>query len=128
MAEFVKVNDKSVVEWTADASVAHLGWLVCLRLKKKIPKVHKATCSEIGNDVWSRYLTLDASLLTVSVECDMTKCNKATVSPVSAADKFVFYRTVNVCDAGWQASRSNTFDLQFFGAAPTKQATFEVLL
>merc|ERR1712150_70752 len=48
-AEFVQVKDKQIIKWSTDEVVQERGWLVCLRLKKKIPEVHKASCSEIGD-------------------------------------------------------------------------------
>merc|ERR1719330_1961408 len=126
-AEFVKVNDKDIIKWSTDESVQEPGWLVCLRLKKKIPKVHKATCSEIGTDIWSDYFTTDVTKTVVSVECDEKACSKAKVDAVGTS-RFSFVLTTNVCDAGWQAARSNKFDLAFSGPSSTSEATFEVLL
>merc|ERR1739844_553005 len=84
-ATFVPVKDKDEIKWSTDQSVQEAGWLVCLRLKKKLPKVHVATCSEIGDDIWSLYFTTDDPKEVVSVECDMTKCNKAKVASVTEA-------------------------------------------
>jgi len=128
IAEFIAVKDKDEIKWSTDQSVQEAGWLVCLRLKKKIPKVHVATCSEIGDDIWSAYFTTDDPKDVVSVECDMTKCNKAKVKSVAAGQRYTFVRTTNVCDAGWQAARSSKFDLVFAGPSKTTEATFEVLL
>merc|ERR1712038_364273 len=128
VAEFVEVKDKDIIKWSTDESVQEKGWLVCLRLKKKIPAVHKAACSEIGTDIWSTYFTVDDTRTVVSVECDMTKCNKAQVPSVDAADRYTFFLTTNVCDAGWQAARSNKFDVAFSGPTSTAEPTFEVLL
>jgi len=128
IAEFIQVKDKDEIKWSTDQTVEKAGWLVCLRLKKTPPKVHNATCSQIGDDIWSEYFTTDDPKEVVSVECDMTKCNKAKVESVSATDRYSFYRTVNVCDAGWQAARSSKFDLVFRGPSKSSEAAFEVLL
>jgi len=128
MAQFVKVDDKSVVKWSTDQTVEESGWLVCLRLKKKIPEVHKATCSEIGDDVWSMYFTVDEPIETLQVECDMTKCSLDDKVESIANDRFVFRRTTNICDAGWKSARSNKFEVAFFAATTSNVATFEVML
>jgi len=128
IAEFIQVRDKDEIKWSTDQTVQEAGWLVCLRLKKKLPKVHQATCSQIGDDIWSEYFTTDDPKEVVSVECDMTKCNKAKVAAVSDTERYSFYRTTNVCDAGWQAARSSKFDLVFAGPTSSSEATFEVLL
>jgi len=127
MATFIQVKDKSVIKWTTDESVQEQGWLVCLRQKKKLPTTHVATCSEIGDDIWSLYFTQDNPTQTVSVECDMTKCNKAAVSSVEGR-RYSFLRTINVCDAGWQASRSSKFEIEFKSATSTLEPIFDVLL
>jgi len=128
MPEFIAVKDKAEIKWSTDQSVQEAGWLVCLRLKKKIPKVHKASCAEIGDDIWSLYFTKDDPKEVVSVECDMTKCNKAKVNSVAPAERYSFLRTTNVCDAGWQSARSSKFDLVFGGPTASQESTFEVLL
>merc|ERR1711994_649392 len=98
IAEFIEVKDKNEIKWSTDQSVEEAGWLVCLRLKKKIPKVHQATCSQIGDDIWSMYFITDDPNEVVSVECDMTKCNKEKVKHVTD-ERYKFLRTTNVCDA-----------------------------
>merc|ERR1712117_43142 len=126
-AEFVRVKDKDAIRWTTDENVQEAGWLVCLRIKKKIPAVHKAKCSEIGADIWATYFTMDDPRTVVSVECDEKRCSKAAVKAVEGKT-YSFYVTTNVCDAGWQAARSNKFDVAFTGATSSSEATFEVLL
>jgi len=126
-AEFVQVKDKDIIKWSTDDTVQEAGWLVCLRLKKKIPEVHKATCSEIGDDIWATYFTMDDPRTVISVECDEKQCNKAEVKAV-VGEKYSFFITTNVCDAGWQAARSNKFDLSFKGPTGLSEAKFEVLL
>jgi len=128
IAEFIEVKDKDEIKWSTDQTVQEAGWLVCLRLKKTIPPVHKAHCSEIGDDVWSQYFRTDDPKDVVSIECDMTKCNKAKVRSVTDAERYSFLRTTNVCDAGWQAARSSKFDVVFGGPTSSTEATFEVLL
>jgi len=127
VAEYVQVKDKDIIKWSTDESVQRPGWLVCLRVKKKIPAVHKAACAEIGDDIWSMYFTLDDSRNVVTVECDMIKCNKAKVAHVKN-EKYSFLRTTNICDAGWQAAKSSKFDVAFSGPTSSSEATFEVLL
>lgn len=126
-AEFVRVKDKDAIRWTTDETVQEAGWLVCLRIKKKIPAVHKAKCSEIGADIWATYFTMDDPRTVVSVECDEKRCSKAAVEAVEGKT-YSFYVTTNVCDAGWQAARSNKFDVAFTGPTSSSEATFEVLL
>lgn len=113
--EFVgRVYDGVVGEFTSDSTVEGEGWLVCLREKRKIPKLHQVGCSDIGDDIWSAFVGVSDKHTFVSVECDMDKCSKAAVTPVTK-DSALFYRTTNICDAGWQITRSNKFDLQFSG-------------
>jgi len=100
---------------------------VCLRKKEKLPEVHKASCSEIGDDIWAKYLISELESEAISVECDMTKCSKTTVEPVTP-NTYVFHRTTNVCDAGWQSARSNKFEIVFGGPTNVEEASFEVLL
>jgi len=128
VVEFVPVKDKDVIKWSTDDTVQGAGWLVCLRLKKKIPEVHKASCSEIGDDVWSLYYTRDDPRTVASVECDMKACNKADVVSVTPEERYIFRLTTNICDAGWKAARSSKFDVAFTGATAIREATFEILL
>jgi len=111
------VFDQSVVEFSSDRTVEKEGWLVCLRERSKIPKVYKAGCSEIGDDLWRKLNNVRKEKTWFTVECDMDKCHKQKVSPTSDDDKNRFYRTTNVCDAGWNVARGNKFDVQFSNPA-----------
>jgi len=128
LVEYVSVKDKDVIKWSTDDTVQGAGWLVCLRVKKKIPVVHKATCSEIGSDLLSYYYRNDDSRTVVSVECDMKACNRADVLSVIPDERYTFRLTTNICDAGWKAARSSKFDVAFTGATATREETFEILL
>jgi len=127
------VYDKQKVEFSSDGSVEKEGWLVCLRERSKIPKLYTATCSEIGDDVWAKLNDVRKKTTYVSVECDMKKCNKAKVRAVLLqSDRF--FRTTNLCDAGWQVAQGDKFDVEFTESAtfPTNgeiiSPTFRVLL
>lgn len=112
----LKVYDKVRLEFQTDATGEKEGWLVCLREKKPHPKLYKADCTDTGDVIWSKFLDLSDKTTYVSVECDMDRCNKGKVraAPITTRPLSRFYRTTNICDAGWNVLQSNRFDLQFF--------------
>merc|ERR1719189_2327182 len=110
----LKVYDKVRLEFETDATGEKEGWLVCLREKKPHPKLYQADCTDTGDVIWSKFLDLSDRATYVSVECDMDRCNKATVRAPDEEAPSRFYRTTNICDAGWKVLQSNRFDLQFF--------------
>jgi len=116
-----QVYDGSKFEFVADGSVEKEGWLVCLREKSKITKTttYKASCTEIGDDIWSKFGNVDQAGTYVSIECDMVKCNKAKVDSVKNNGN-LFVRTTNLCDAGWQVQRDDKFEVQFYDPSLTK--------
>jgi len=118
-----KVQDRTAIMFNTDLSVERRGWLACLRLRTKKPKVYSAKCTEIGDDIWAG-LDIEADEQLV-VQCDMTKCRKEKVSPFSREDDYRFQRTANVCDAGWQATKSSKFTISFSNPLRTKKGTFE---
>jgi len=127
------VYDGSIVEFSSDSSVEREGWLVCLRERSKIPEIYTAKCSEIGDDVWAKLMNVRKKNTYVSVECDMAKCRKALVKTVSDDNSERFYRTTNLCDAGWQVARGDKFDVEFsspqsFDGGEMTESTFSVLL
>jgi len=129
-----RVYDKSRIEFTSDGSVEKEGWLVCLRERSKVPEVYSAECSEIGDDVWAKLYHVWKDETYVTVECDMAKCNKAKVNPVTADVRDVFFRTTNLCDAGYQVAQGDKFDVKFSRPSTNSadgeivEPTFAVLL
>jgi len=118
-----KVQDKSVIDWTTDLSVERRGWLACLRLRTRKPKIYEAKCTEIGDDIWAELdLRVEEDLV---VQCDMTKCKKDRIDVHSASDRYRFWRTDNVCDAGWQATKSSKFTISFSNPIRTIKGTSE---
>jgi len=116
-----QVKDKSVIVWTTDLSVERTGWLACLRLRKRKPAVYEAKCTEIGDDIWAELdLRVEEDLV---VQCDMTKCKKDKIDVHSASDRYRFWRTDNVCDAGWQATKSSKFSIAFSNPLHTTRGT-----
>jgi len=106
-----KVLDATTIEFNTDLSVEKRGWLACLRLRTRKPTVYNASCAEIGDDVWAELDIKDGE--EVVVQCDMTKCGKDPVKPYDSTDEYRFQRTTNVCDAGWQATKSSKFTITY---------------
>merc|ERR1719418_229819 len=106
-----KVQDKTAIMFNTDLSVERKGWLACLRLRTRKPKVYSASCAEIGDDIWAELDIKEEE--EVVVQCDMTKCGKDKVESYDSSDEYRFQRTTNVCDAGWQATKSSKFTITF---------------
>jgi len=124
------VQDKTMIDWSTDATVQRRGWLACLRLRTKPPKVYNASCTEIGDDIWAD-LDIKAGQALV-VQCDQKKCGKDKVRPASTTSEHSFLRTTNICDAGWQTTKSSKFTISFQTALHARDgesedySTFEV--
>jgi len=119
------VFDGETISWMTDSTVEKHGWLVCLRERRnvKATPVYRASCSEIGDDIWGRVDVYDKDSLVV--KCDMDACNKGAAGLFGGyVDQFVL--TTNVCDAGWQITNHDEFTITFHAQNQHEEGRFQI--
>jgi len=114
-------DDKTEVTWQADRNVESEGWLICLRVKRRIPHLYKATCDELGVDLYTKLDISDRQ--SVRIQCE--ECIwKPTTALFIYVDTFALTRPI--CDAGWQVRGKSNFLFTYRAAWNTEEPRFYI--
>lgn len=120
-SHFYAVGDGTEVTWLADRSVERNGWLICLRVKHKIPQVYNATCDELGSDLYNQLDISDRQSVRI-------QCEDCVWEPVTALYVYVdtFSLTRPICDAGYQVRGKTNFLFTYHEAWNTEEPRFQI--